>query len=136
MTPKNLTRNIFLGALIAAIYTAIYLSNSESPFTCALILTTAIIVTVFFIKVLWPLIVRNKMNVLKGLKLILTILWVLLFVYEGFISYDVHGDDAFGSAMRHTIYTFPICIPFIFILKVFNFQHVSAPSAALIGGIA
>ncbi len=69
---------------------------------------------------------------INNIKLILTIPWVLLFIYLGYTSYDVSGDDAMGSAMLHIAITFPLCVPFIFIVKVLNIVPPSGSSEGLI----
>lgn len=68
---------------------------------------------------------RNGINTMKKLKLILTMLWVLLFIYLGYTSYNKYGDDAMLSAFLHIGITFPLCIPFLYILNILDPWHPS-----------
>jgi hypothetical protein len=125
---KNQKRTLLigLGLIVLLIYILI--------FEYAVMLTVGLGAALLFIKNLRTVIDdRNKSNVIK---LILMTLWILLFVYLGYSTYDVHGEDAMGAAILHIIITFPLSYLFVFILRNMNSViHLSDVPRGLAGHV-
>lgn len=49
--------------------------------------------------------------------LILKIIWVLLFIYLGYISYDISGEASMGFMLIDIALTFPSGILFLFVIR-------------------
>lgn len=58
--------------------------------------------------------------VINRILLLLKLLWVLLFAYLGYISYDVGGEDALGYYIVFMILAFPSSLMFQYILRTLD----------------